>query len=105
MAFTLCYVTHPDEATAVRIGQALLQQKWIACYNLLPIQSAYWWQGSIETATEVVTLLKTSSRLADSLEAVISKLHPYTTPCIMRIEVTANAAYEAWIEHSVRTQE
>lgn len=103
MSFSLLYVTHPDPATAKRIGQALLDKKLIACYNLLPIESAYWWQGQIESAQEQVTLLKTTNELAARVEEEVIALHPYTTPCVMRIQVSANRAYEAWIEAEVST--
>ncbi len=99
-AFLLFYVTHPDEATAKRIAGELLDARLIACANIFPIASAYWWEGAITGANEWVSVLKTRLSLEKTLEQSISNIHPYTTPCIMRFEVRANRAYLDWIEES-----
>lgn len=98
--FLVFYVTHPDEACAKRISEALLQERLIACVNIHPMNSAYWWDGEISDAAEWVSILKTRLTLEQRVEAAIESLHPYQTPCIMRFEVRANAAYLAWIKES-----
>jgi len=35
------------------------------------------------------------------LQEEITEVHPYTVPCIMKIEVSANQAYEDWIRQEV----
>lgn len=94
----ILYVTHPDEITAKKIIGILLEQHLIACANIFPIESTYWWKGAQEQAQEVVTLLKTRKELASQVEIEIKKHHPYEIPCIMRMEMTANKEYEEWIE-------
>lgn len=74
----------------------------IACANLLPIQSMYWWQGEIAREGEWVSLVKTIPEHWDTLVKVVNELHPYEVPCILKIEVTANDAYEQWIRESVK---
>lgn len=100
MAFTLFYTTHPDKETAQKISQVLTEEKWIACANLFPMQSAYWWQGQVEQENEWVALLKTRTAYGAQLEKRILELHPYEVPCIIQMEVKANAAYEEWINSS-----
>lgn len=100
MGFTLIYTTHPDEKTARKISQVLTEEKWIACANLFPIQSAYWWQGRVEQEDEWVALLKTRTEYGSQIEERIQEIHPYEVPCIIRMEVQANAAYEQWIHNS-----
>lgn len=102
MAFIVIYTTHPDKETAEKISQTLTEEKWIACANLFPIQSAYWWKGQVEQEGEWVALLKTRTEYGDQLEERILQLHPYEVPCIMRMEVQANAAYEQWIHSSTQ---
>jgi periplasmic divalent cation tolerance protein len=96
------YITYPDTATANQIGNTLIDQKLIACYNLIPIQSAYLWEGTLCADNEVATLLKTSKHLEQAVELAILAIHPYTTPCIIRWEVQANEAYENWVTASVQ---
>ncbi len=97
MAFLVFYVTHPDEETARSIAAHLLQKRLIACSNILPVTSAFWWQGVISSEGEWISILKTRLDLEERVETEILKIHPYQTPCILRFEVRANAEYEAWI--------
>jgi periplasmic divalent cation tolerance protein len=97
MAFLLFYVTHPDEATARRVSEHLVNERLVACANIFPITSAYWWQGVVQQEGEWVSILKTRPDLEDRLETAIQKVHPYELPCILRFEVRANEAYEQWI--------
>ena len=101
MSFIIAYVTHPDRQTAEAISRKLLDRRLIACANIFPIQSAYWWQQQIEQGNEQVSLLKTSMGRWDDLVAAVRDLHPYDVPCIIKFEVQANPEYEAWIEESV----
>jgi periplasmic divalent cation tolerance protein len=45
MAFLMFYVTHADEAAARRLADQLLERRLIACANIHPVSSAYWWEG------------------------------------------------------------
>lgn len=99
--FIILYVTHPSEEEAKRISDALVAQKHIACANIFPMQSAYWWKGAVEQEGEWVSILKTTPEKHSEVEQLIEQLHPYEVPCIMKLEASANAAYEAWIRASV----
>lgn len=101
MSLAIAYVTFADETSAHAIGQQLLEQRLIACYNLFPIRSAFWWQGKIENDHEVAALLKTTPTRWSELLTSLRALHPYETPCILRFSVEANAEYAAWIADSV----
>lgn len=97
MAFIMVYITNESEAEAQRISHILLEKKLIACANLFPIQSAYWWQGGIQQESEWVCLVKTMPEYWDNLRDEVLRQHRYTTPCILKIAVEANFAYEDWI--------
>ncbi|HNE28305.1 MAG TPA: divalent-cation tolerance protein CutA [Saprospiraceae bacterium] len=102
MSFLMFYVTHPDEACARRIAGQLLDKKLIACANIFPVASAYWWQESVQHDHEWVSVLKTTPELEQSLEQAVAAMHPYDLPCILRFEVRANVAYEQWIRDSTK---
>ncbi len=97
MAFIAIYITNPNTETAQKIVQHLLEKKLVACANIFPIKSAYWWEGAIATEGEVVCLVKSRPELWEAIQAAVTAIHPYTVPCIMKYEVAANAAYEDWI--------
>ena len=101
MAFYMGYITHPDQATANRIGRCLVEEKLAACANVFSIRSHYWWQQTIESEDEWVSLVKTTSEKWKALEARVKELHPYEVPCIINWEVNANQAYEDWVKESV----
>ncbi len=98
MAFHIIYVTHASEDEARRVSAELLQGRLVACANIFPIQSMYWWQGAMEEGQEWVSLLKTASARLDEVCRAIERIHPYEVPCIMQMKVKANEAYEQWIE-------
>jgi periplasmic divalent cation tolerance protein len=94
MGFIIIYVTNPDLKTAKRIASRLIKKRLIACANLFPIESAYWWKGKIETSREVVSILKTGKSNWNKVKTAVEKLHPYETPCIMKLPVRANSDFE-----------
>ncbi|PKM97428.1 MAG: divalent-cation tolerance protein CutA [Elusimicrobia bacterium HGW-Elusimicrobia-1] len=102
MSFIIIYITNPDIKTAKKIASHLLKKRLIACANFFPIESSYWWKGKIETAREVVAIVKTRTANWQKVRSAVEKLHPYETPCIMKIPVTANADFEKWIKAETR---
>ena len=98
--FLVFYVTHPDEATARLVSDALLQERLIACANIFPMSSAYWWEGMIAREGEWVSILKTRLSLEAAVEEAILRVHPYQVACVMRFEVRGNLGYLGWIEGS-----
>ncbi len=99
MKFILIYTTHRDKEAARQIVEPLLKKHLIACANYFPIESSYWWKGAIETAGEVVALLKTRTENWEKVKTYIEAHHPYETPCIIRLaEVEANDTYAKWIQ-------
>jgi periplasmic divalent cation tolerance protein len=92
--------TFPNIEQARQIGAALVETQVAACVNLLPgAESIYRWEGKVETASEVVAIIKTANYPA--LEAAILKLHPYDGPEILALEVAAGLQrYLDWIAAS-----
>jgi periplasmic divalent cation tolerance protein len=70
----LVYMTAPDQESAQRIGQALLEARLAACVNILPqVQSMYWWEGAIQRETEVIVLAKTLAALFEAAQDLRSR--------------------------------
>lgn len=97
MPFIIVYSTYATETDANRISAAMIEQKLAACANIFPIHSCYAWLGNMVTDKEWGSILKTSTARWHELKAALEQSHPYDIPCIMKIEVSANDAYEAWI--------
>lgn len=95
----LIFSTFANKKEAVRIGKGLLKKKLIACYNLLPVESAYWWKNKIEEANEVLMLMKARKENYKKVEKYISKNHSYETPEIIAVESKeVSERYLKWIK-------
>jgi len=101
MSFIAIYITFGSQESAEKIASQLIEKRLVACYNIFPIASAYWWQQEIQTDNEFVAIVKTSQKMWDKVVKEVERKHPYEVPCIMKIEVTANQAYENWIREQV----
>ena len=94
--------TFPDEETARCIASTLVEERLVACVNLLPgATSIYRWEGKVESAKEVVAIFKTRESAAAAAMARIKELHPYEVPEIVQIVVKdAHPAYLAWVNEN-----
>ncbi len=104
MSFIIIYITHASKENAQQIADHLIEKKMVACANIFPIQSAYWWKGKVENDNEWVSIVKTIPSMWDNLQKEIEHIHPYEVPCIMKIEAEANKAYEEWIFSTVNSE-
>ena len=100
MSYFTVYTTFPNLAEAQKIAQHLLEQRLVACANIMaPHQSLYWWQGKIETAQEVAVIFKTRADLFENVAAAIKSLHSYDVPCIVALPIAAgHEPFLEWIE-------
>ncbi|HEX2204077.1 MAG TPA: divalent-cation tolerance protein CutA [Longimicrobium sp.] len=96
---SIVWMTAPDAATAERIVRALVDERLIACANLLPgVTSVYRWEGAVHAEPEVLVIMKTRrDRLAPLFERAAA-LHPYQVPELVAAPLEAGLpAYCAWM--------
>jgi periplasmic divalent cation tolerance protein len=94
------YVTAPNAEEAGKIGEALVQERLVACANVLgPISSIYWWQGQVQRDSEAVLIAKTRADLVERVIARVKALHSYTVPCVVSLPIDqGNPDFLRWIE-------
>ena len=93
------YVTCTDKTEATRISKHLLKLKLIACANIFPVDSLYWWKGKIVKGKEAAVLIKAQEKNYSRIEKEIKKLHSYTVPCISLIKIAKiNKECEKWLK-------
>ncbi len=92
-------VTAPDQQTAETIGRQLLEERLVACVNIVPgIRSMYWWQGVLEDDEEVLMLLKAPKESVQGIAARVKELHPYSVPEVIATEIVCGLAeYLEWV--------
>jgi len=74
----------------------------IGCANIFPVNAMYWWEGKIEDGNEVVLIVKTTQERVEKVRKEIAKIHPFDTPCIIKIDVNPNEKYLHWIKSELR---
>lgn len=96
------YCTCPDQATAERIAETLVDERLAACVNLVPgLTSIYRWQGQLQRDAEWLLIIKTRRTVYSLLEARLRELHPYEVPEIIALPIQAGSAdYLDWIVDS-----
>ena len=97
MQIVTLYVNHKNQEEADKVVNYLLEKRLIACANFFSIKSRYWWKGAIENTEEVVSLLKTKKENFELVRDEILKIHPYETPCVLKLEAEVNDSYGQWI--------
>jgi len=101
--FAVIFCTCPNQEAGEKIAQFLLEEKRVACVNLLTgLKSFYWWKGKIEKEPEVLLLIKTRLDLFPQIQTAIENLHPYETPEIIALPIKkGNKSYLQWIRDSL----
>lgn len=89
----------PDEATAEKLANALVEARVAACVNVLaPCRSIYRWQGRLEMAAEIPLLIKTSTSSYPRVEEIVRTQHPYDVPELIAVPITNGLpAYLDWL--------
>lgn len=97
--FCQLWLTCANKPEADKIAKALLDKHLIACAKQMPVTSAYWWQGKIDSAKEILLLMDSRTDLFDKVESVITKLHSYDTPNLQAVAVThINKKAQKWLK-------
>lgn len=99
----LVFATFPDMDTGKLIVRKLVEERLIACGNILPnVQSIYTWKGAVETSDEAIGILKTERDRYEALQTRLHELHPYEVPECIAVSVEAGLPeYLRWIADSV----
>jgi periplasmic divalent cation tolerance protein len=95
----LVYTTYPSLVEAEQAGRLLVEKGLAACVNILPgMRSIYRWQGKIESADEVVMIVKTRDEQKEAVATEVKRNHAYDTPAILFLPADGgDKAYIDWI--------
>lgn len=95
----LVITTLPDTTQAESLARTLVDARVAACVSVQPpCTSVYRWQGAVETATETMLFIKTTSSRYAALEALVREHHPYDVPELIALPVERGLpAYLDWL--------
>ena len=106
-SFIFVIVATSDRKEAQRIAIPLLDERLIACANIVgPVSSLFWWRGKIEKAEEFFVFMKSKKNLFEKITERVKKLHSYEVPEIISLPITdGETSYIEWLDASLRIGE
>lgn len=95
----IVFMTAPTEEVAVSIVRGLVEERYIACGNIIPrIRSIYRWEEGIQDSAEVMVLMKCRPDGFEALRRRIVELHPYEVPEILSVRADrVHPDYARWV--------
>ncbi len=97
--FIVVKTTYPNINQARELSQILLEKKLATCVQLVPIESYYLWNNTIENSREILLLIKTKSSYYVQVEMIIKQHCQYETPQIIANKIDFIASdYANWFD-------
>jgi periplasmic divalent cation tolerance protein len=102
----LIWCPFPDADSAAKVAGQLLDERLVACANILPaMRSLFVWEGKRHEAAEVGALFKTDASVLDRATARLAELHPYDAPAVLGWKAdTAAHATAQWLWNTVKPE-
>lgn len=93
-------MTASNKEEATKIVRILLEERLIACANIMDsVSSFFWWQRKIEEEKEILVIMKSHEDLFKKLSKRVTELHSYDTPEILALPiVNGSQAYLDWMK-------
>jgi len=106
MSFIIVLITAPNKHEAANIVRTLLEEKLIACANILDkVHSLFWWREKVEDEEESLVLMKSKQTLFKKLSDRITELHSYDVPEILALPIVKGSqAYLDWIKACLESE-
>jgi periplasmic divalent cation tolerance protein len=101
MLISVTYCPFSTEEIAQKVIQTLLDEKIIACGNVVSAQSHFIWKEAQANDREWIVIFKTTVAHKADLMKRLETLHTYDVPCILQWDADANDAYGKWVEEQV----
>ena len=97
--YIIILVTCKDKSEAEKITQSLLEQRLIACGNIVsPVTSFFNWLGKIDKAEECLVVMKSRMDLFGEVSKQVKDLHSYEVPEVLALPIIEGSkAYLDWM--------
>ena len=96
--YIIISTTTKSKEEANKISEILLKKRLVSCCQLFNLTSAYWWEGKIEHADEILIQMKTRKEHYKEIEETILDNHSYEIPEIFACDIADGyKGYLDWI--------
>ncbi len=98
--YIIVLVTIANKQEAEKIAQHLINDKLIACVNIIgPVTSLFRWSENVEHSDEYLMLMKSRQDLFDRLTEVVKTMHSYEVPEILALPIVdGSRTYLDWLQ-------
>ncbi len=95
-------ITCDTRDTAERIAKTLLEKRLIACSNVFPVESFFWWKDEIKSGDEIFLMCKSLESKYEEIKEVVEEMHSYDVPLVEAWKVDyVNEKYEEFLKEEV----
>jgi periplasmic divalent cation tolerance protein len=100
--YIVLLITTGSHQEAQKISRRLLERRKVACVNIAPVDSAFWWESELDSAQERLLIAKTRASLLPDIIDLVKKDHSYEVPEVIALPIVGgNPDYLKWIDDSV----
>jgi periplasmic divalent cation tolerance protein len=93
-------------AQADQLVRTLVEERLVACGNIVAVRSLYRWQGNLEADEEALIIFKTTETAWPHLKSRVPELHPYDVPELLLLNVADGLEpYLDWVTQSTNRDE
>lgn len=96
----LVLVTYPSADEAMRISSVLVEERLVACVNVLQaVRSLFFWDRALHDETEVLAVAKTTLDRLDAVVQRVKSLHSYSVPEVIGLPILGGSEdYLRWVK-------
>ncbi|XP_076441800.1 protein CutA homolog [Babylonia areolata] len=96
---SMAFVTVPNMEVAKKLSHGLVQNKLVACVNIIPgITSVYEWENKVEEDGELLLMMKTMTSKITEVSEYVRNNHPYDVAEVISSKIdNGNPPYLQWI--------
>ncbi|MCQ5337515.1 MAG: divalent-cation tolerance protein CutA [Candidatus Methanomethylicia archaeon] len=102
--YSMVFITVGNEDEAKRIAKKLLEERLVACVNIIKdVKSYFLWKGEIDKAEEYLLIIKTIANKVNDIIKRVKEIHSYQVPEIIWINLSGGSEdYLNWINEELR---
>jgi periplasmic divalent cation tolerance protein len=96
-------MTFSSSEEAGRIASTLVQERLVACVNVIPaVRSIFFWDNALQDETEVLAVAKTTLDQLDAVVRRVKSLHSYSVPEVIGLPILGGSDdYLRWVKAAV----
>jgi len=102
--YIVLFITASNGEEAHKIAKVLLNQRKVACINIVPrVSSLFWWQDKLDSVQESLLIVKTKASLLPEIINLVKGVHSYEVPEIIALPIVGgNQDYLEWLDKEVK---